>query len=98
MDQAGRIMRKANIFNAGFEAGKNISRRFSKATAMPNWILKRTRYNIPHGDDLFLQDILEGKISGKRIEKLLNDSPKIRETASGGKIKTLENFVNKLRP
>ncbi|GHV24757.1 hypothetical protein FACS1894176_01760 [Bacteroidia bacterium] len=91
-------MRKANIFNAGFEIGKHATRRFSKATAMPNRLLKRTRYNIPHGDELFFQDILEGKVSGKRIEKLLNNSPEVWETASGGKIKTLENFVNKLRP
>ncbi len=37
---------------------------------MPNWLLS-SRYNIPHGDQLLFQDIIEGKINGEKAQRLI---------------------------
>ncbi len=65
-------MRNSNLFSLARNIKGKVIRRMPNKNLnfMPNWLLS-SRYNIPHGDQLLFQDIIEGKINGEKAQRLI---------------------------
>jgi hypothetical protein len=70
----GDILLRFNMISAGWTAGERI---FSRPNYLfhncGTWWLKHTRYAIPNGDYLMLEDFLNGRITGDQFAKLAKD-------------------------
>lgn len=48
----------------------------NKACDLPVWILKKTRYNTKKWYELLLKDVMEGRISDEKLERIIAKRPK----------------------
>ena len=81
--------------NVWYKLTWNIMRRTSHIGNLPNRILLNTRYNITHGDELLLQDILEWKISWIKAEQIVR-TWKIKRKHNldnGKKYNSIQQFI-----
>lgn len=69
----GRYIRTSDPFHVVRNMKGKIMRRVwaKDLNWSPGWLL-RSRYNIPNGDQLLFQDIIEGKVNGKSAQKILS--------------------------
>ncbi len=93
IEKAGKIIIKSTAPVVMVKSFPNISRRADIFTKMPSWMLRHTRYNTEEKGWLLYKDVLEGKISIQKAERVLGEWMEI-VTAQGKvqkitKVKTL---------
>ena len=90
-----RFMRNSNLFSATRYLRGKVVRRMSNKNLnfMPNWLLS-SRYDIPHGDQLLFQDIIEGKVNGETAQRLIKKSNAQWKYGKG--LNSLSEFMQKV--
>jgi hypothetical protein len=88
-------MRNSNLFSATRYLRGKVVRRMSNKNLnfMPNWLLS-SRYDIPHGDQLLFQDIIEGKVNGETAQRLIKKSNAQWKYGKG--LNSLSEFIQKV--
>lgn len=72
VERFGNFLQKSTLPGLARKARGQVMRRLPmrNLSAMPIWMLS-PRYNIPHGDQLLFQDILEGKVNAEQAKRLI---------------------------
>lgn len=90
-----RFIRNSSILSVARNSTGQVLRRTptKSLNLLPIWLLSR-RYDIPRGDQLLFQDIIEGKIRGDKAQRLIQKSNSLWE--HGKWLNSLSEFMQKV--